>query len=229
MASEKWSANFFRWEVEKSDIAVAHGFENRIPENQVSAWQRGVMEGCEQIRQQLDAGVVISSGFRCDHLNRLLRPGGSSSTSLHLGTHWDKPTHRWLLCCAFDLECPKLGNLVLFELLLRTVHEFRQRDLHSILTGGLPFGGNATLQLCDHMLPPEEVIWEYDDPTDPTQPAWVHLGFIFHGRAPSLELLRRRYVWNETLHRTVTTTELYEALQDPQKKAHQLGATEGHS
>lgn len=85
---------FTRKEFLRSKKAVEFGIENEFPEQHEAALKI-TMAGCERIRAFLGERMIISSGFRCPELNRLV---GGSENSQHTVAE------------AVDFTCPDFGT-----------------------------------------------------------------------------------------------------------------------
>jgi len=68
-------------EFELSSIAQAHGLDNSVPENLIPNLQNLCEQILEPLRQHVGVPVVITSGYRCPELNRLV---GGVPNSQHL-------------------------------------------------------------------------------------------------------------------------------------------------
>jgi hypothetical protein len=77
-----------------SDTAARLGIDNRLPDELRDAAQR-TLEMMEQIRFHIDAPITITSGYRCEALNRAV---GSKPGSDHT------------LAFACDFKAPKAGT-----------------------------------------------------------------------------------------------------------------------
>lgn len=71
--------NFTLEELQASETARTHGIDNKIPKELMPNAQR-LAEFLQQLRDTLDAPIMISSGYRCRELNRIV---GGSGTSAH--------------------------------------------------------------------------------------------------------------------------------------------------
>lgn len=81
-------------EFTQSDTAARLGIDNTLPD-ELHDNALKTCEMLERIRFHLNAPVIISSGYRCDALNRAI---GSKPTSDHT------------LALAADIKAPKAGN-----------------------------------------------------------------------------------------------------------------------
>lgn len=108
--------HFTREQLERSEYAQRNGLANKIPEEQIPIWTEGLEVLVEPL-MLYEPGIVITSAFRSEELNRKL---GGSKNSQHTGLFWmahrKPPKH--VACCAFDLEIllpggnRKLWNLI---------------------------------------------------------------------------------------------------------------------
>lgn len=72
--------NFKISELERSDTAITYKIDNRIPDELLFNAKR-LLEFLQDMRDQWGSGIIITSGFRCEILNRLIK---GSKTSAHL-------------------------------------------------------------------------------------------------------------------------------------------------
>lgn len=68
-------------EFEFSTIAFARGFNNKVPESLIPSLTTLCREVLEPLRAIVKEPIIISSGYRCPQLNRLV---GGSPTSQHM-------------------------------------------------------------------------------------------------------------------------------------------------
>lgn len=120
------SPHFTRADLERSDFAHRNGIVNSIPDDQIETWRAGLIMILEPIAERFP-DLWISSGFRCEDLNRKI---GGSRNSQHQGLFWmgwHRPP-KYIPCTAFDLELPRGsgGNGKLWEQIARTNLPFDQ-------------------------------------------------------------------------------------------------------
>lgn len=72
--------NFKISELEYSDIAKKYKINNTIPDEFEFNAKR-LLEFLQDLREKWGSGIIITSGFRCDQLNKLIK---GSKTSAHL-------------------------------------------------------------------------------------------------------------------------------------------------
>lgn len=128
--SEMLSTHFSRAEIEASDAALRFGYVNRIPEQHpksvqcpqgpVEVWKLGCERVLERVRAEVNAPLIISSGYRSPHVNRAV---GGSSYSQHTGFY--QVGKKLYPCCAFDVKlAPEHGgNRKLWDTALRMLAE----------------------------------------------------------------------------------------------------------
>lgn len=81
MEDQVLSEHFMLSEFERSSTAVANGIDNRCPSALIPNLKNLCEQVLEPLRRQAGEPIVISSGYRCPRLNRLV---GGVSTSQHL-------------------------------------------------------------------------------------------------------------------------------------------------
>ncbi len=88
------SVHFSDTEFFRSDVAMAKGIDNNPPFHLRQA-ALFTLAGLERIRSMLGSPIQITSGYRCEQLNRLV---GGSASSQHMR------------CEAVDFICPIFGT-----------------------------------------------------------------------------------------------------------------------
>jgi len=78
---EMLSSHFSRAEFEHSDTAIAHGIVNVMGPMQLANARSLCMNILEPLRAELGRAIVLTSGYRCLQVNRLV---GSSDGSQHV-------------------------------------------------------------------------------------------------------------------------------------------------
>lgn len=163
---ERFSRDFMRSEIERSALAVSHGIDNTIPDNQLTMWRDCCRFYLQQIRDMIQVPIIVTSGYRCPELNMMLRPNGASANSLHQGVH--KTSGEWLESCAFDIESPTIGNRRLFHIMARLQFQLHNGTFEASKWNGIGLD----------IIQPYNLIWEFSDPNDKEEPAWIHVGFV---------------------------------------------------
>jgi len=88
------SQHFTLAELTASDAAVRHGIPNDPPASIVEELKR-TAQLLEQVRTQLNAPIIVTSGYRSSAVNKLI--GG-------------KPTSKHVQGLAADFKCPSFGT-----------------------------------------------------------------------------------------------------------------------
>lgn len=121
---EKLSEHFSREEVERSEYAIRHEIDNKIPDIQLDFWK----EGCKKLEvirskwiekypDRAKYGVIISSGYRCPEVNTGI--GGSVNSSHRGFTYLD---NEYFKCYAFDIDFDSINpnwNKEFFDLVIK--------------------------------------------------------------------------------------------------------------
>lgn len=120
------SPHYTKADLERSGFATRHDIDNTIPPDQIETWRTGLHVLVEPLASRFP-GLWISSGFRCEDLNRRL---GGSNNSQHRGLFWMKhrSPSKYVPCAAFDLELPRAdgGNGKLWDEIARANLPFDQ-------------------------------------------------------------------------------------------------------
>jgi len=77
----KLTEHFTLEEFEYSATAIANGIDNRCPSTHIPNLQNLCKEVLEPLRQHVGIPVIISSGYRCPELNRMV---GGVANSQHM-------------------------------------------------------------------------------------------------------------------------------------------------
>lgn len=77
----KLTEHFSLEEFEHSSTAFARGIDNHVPNHLIPNIKTLCTEVLEPLRKHVQEPVIISSGYRCPQLNKLV---GGSSTSQHM-------------------------------------------------------------------------------------------------------------------------------------------------
>lgn len=77
----KLTEHFTLEEFEFSSTARAHGIDNKVPVSLIPSLTTLCREVLEPLREHVQEPVIISSGYRCPTLNKLV---GGSPTSQHM-------------------------------------------------------------------------------------------------------------------------------------------------
>lgn len=99
---EKLSKNFTLKELIKSDTAEKLQLSNKPNEEQLKNIKSLVVNLLQPLRDLLGKPIIVNSGFRSKALNIAVN---GSTTSQHCANNG----------AAVDIECPTLGNKVLFD------------------------------------------------------------------------------------------------------------------
>lgn len=78
---ELLSPHISRAEFERSDTAIEHAIDNRMPDHFLTAARMLCVNVLEPIRDRFGVPIILNSGYRCEAVNRLL---GSKDTSQHM-------------------------------------------------------------------------------------------------------------------------------------------------
>ena len=81
VAEMKLTEHFSLSEFERSSTAIANGIDNTVPQRLIPPLRNLCEKVLEPLRQQFGEPVIISSGYRCLELNRLV---GGVRNSQHL-------------------------------------------------------------------------------------------------------------------------------------------------
>ena len=98
------SEHFSKHEAIGSPTAEKYGIKNEPSKDQWKRIQTLIDELLEPVRVELDSSIKVNSIFRSQKLNERIKGAGSSQ---HLANNG----------AAADIECPKLGNKKLFDLI----------------------------------------------------------------------------------------------------------------
>ena len=129
------SKNFSFDEFEYSARAIAEGIENKIPSAQVGGAIRALTEAVLQpLRDDLEATVIVESGYRCKELNELV--GGVESSQHRKGEAADirspffEPLHIARRIVALQLP---FDQLILYPTFVHVSHKLKGKQRGQIL------------------------------------------------------------------------------------------------
>lgn len=129
------SKNFSFDEFEYSARAIAEGIENKIPSAQVGGAIRALTEAVLQpLRDDLEATVIVESGYRCKELNELV--GGVESSQHRKGEAADirspffEPLHIARRVVALQLP---FDQLILYPTFVHVSHKLKGKQRGQIL------------------------------------------------------------------------------------------------
>ena len=129
------SKNFSFDEFEYSARALAEGIENKIPSAQVEAAIRDLtVTVLQPLRDDLEAQVIVESGYRCKELNELV--GGVESSQHRKGEASDirspffEPLHIARRIVALKLP---FDQLILYPTFVHVSHKLRGKQRGQIL------------------------------------------------------------------------------------------------
>jgi hypothetical protein len=129
------SKNFSFDEFEYSARAIAEGIENKIPSAQVGAAIKNLtVTVLQPLRDDLEASVIVESGYRCKELNELV--GGVESSHHRKGEAADirspffEPLHIARRIVALQLP---FDQLILYPTFVHVSHKLRGKQRGQIL------------------------------------------------------------------------------------------------
>lgn len=129
------SKNFSFDEFEYSARAIAEGIENKIPSAQVGGAIRALTKAVLQpLRDDLEATVIVESGYRCKELNELV--GGVESSQHRKGEAADirspffEPLHIARRVVALQLP---FDQLILYPTFVHVSHKLKGKQRGQIL------------------------------------------------------------------------------------------------
>jgi hypothetical protein len=100
----KLSRNFYLWEFTKSQTAQRLGINNTPPKEAVARLEDLCFWVLQPLREMLDTPIIVSSGYRCEALNKAI---GGSEASQHMNG------------MAADIEAVGISNQNLFDAIQR--------------------------------------------------------------------------------------------------------------
>jgi zinc D-Ala-D-Ala carboxypeptidase len=99
----KLTESFAQSEFEHSNYAIRHGIDNRVPAHLQENLER-LAHVLQHIRDYLGEPVVISSGYRCQELNKAVKGATTSHHRFAAAADWTCPGFGTPLECALAIE-----------------------------------------------------------------------------------------------------------------------------